>query len=126
MDTNVLTEHTPEHPHAGRRRRSRDLPVVAAASFLALAVVLAIVVLYTNGPGGEVAATPVRGPVTSSDVEIVGIAPGGSGPALEFDALVPVEPLVLGQPGRLTVEVTNPSEPAGRTRHARRDRHGHE
>jgi hypothetical protein len=110
MDTNVLTEHAPEHPHAGRRRRSRDLPVVAAASFLALAVVLALVVLYTNGPGGRVAASPARGPVTSSDVEIVGVAPGGNGPALEFDAVLPDELLALGQPGRLAVEVTNPSD----------------
>lgn len=107
MDTSVLIEPAPVHPHAERRLRGRTIRLAVAASLAAAALVLVLLVALTSGPADQVAAAPAH---LTGGTDLAGGSSGDESSSLGFSAALPDGPIQIGARGELAITVSNPRE----------------
>jgi hypothetical protein len=112
MDTSALAELASPHKHDAGRRADHAFPVMLVIAFLVLSACAAFAVIMTNGPDYRAAAEPVAPPIVTGGVStsLGGPDPDKTPETLEFAAAMPEGSVVIGEPGRLVVTISNPHE----------------
>lgn len=109
MDTHLLAELQATHRHQARSRSERAFPVLLIVSFLVFSACAAFAVVMTNGPDGRANAEPIPVPTLVGGTSVIaGSDADKTVEPLSFTAAMPGGPVLLGEPGRLVITVTNP------------------
>jgi hypothetical protein len=106
MNPSSLSESS-THKHEGHPSTNPAFWVMVAVSFLALGACTAFAIVMTNGPDYRAAAAPILG---STEVDVGPDGPSADLAQLGLEATVPGGPIVLGEPGKIVVTITNPHE----------------